>query len=110
MYFKRKIDQDFNEWIKNKSSSPALVIGIRQCGKTETIRNLKKSNNFNLLEINFWNNPAYIEDFSASLDVDTIINNLSLRFPNFSFDQENTLIFFDKMAVPSKYKYLLITL
>ncbi len=97
MYFKRKIDQDLNSWIRNESSSPALVIGIRQCGKTETIRNLAKSNNFNLLEINFWNNPAYIEDFSTSLDVDTIINNLSLRFPTFSLDQENTLIFFDEI-------------
>ena len=42
MYYKRKIDKYFNEWLYKKDKSPALVVGIRQCGKTESIRELDK--------------------------------------------------------------------
>ena len=81
---------------KNKNY-PALVVGIRQCGKTETIRQFAKNNNLQLIEINFWTNPNYCGDFEGSLDVDDIISNLSLRFPHIKINPENTLIFFDEI-------------
>lgn len=81
MYFKRKIDSILDKWITKNNRMPLLLIGIRQCGKTESIRELAKRHNLNLIEINFWNNSDYINDFNGNLDVDTIISNLSLRFP-----------------------------
>lgn len=81
MYFKRKIDSILDKWITKDNRMPLLLIGIRQCGKTESIRELAKRHNLNLIEINFWNNSDYINDFNENLDVDTIISNLSLRFP-----------------------------
>lgn len=97
MYFKRKIDTILDNWLKKESKSPALIVGIRQCGKTETIKEFAKRNNLNLLELNFWTNPEYCSDFDNKLDVDTIISNISLRFPNFKIDPKKTLIFFDEI-------------
>ncbi len=53
MYFRRKIDNILNEWLKNKNSEPLLLVGIRQCGKTESVREFAKRNNLNIIEINF---------------------------------------------------------
>lgn len=49
MYYKRKIDTVLDGWLKKENKSPALVIGIRQCGKTETIREFAKRNNLKLI-------------------------------------------------------------
>lgn len=97
MYFKRKIDNALDSWLQNENKSPALVVGIRQCGKTETIQEFAKRNNLQLIEINFWTNPELCFDFEGKLDVDTIITNISLRFPNLSIKPKKTLIFFDEI-------------
>ena len=95
MYFKRKIDSSLDRWLSNYKY-PALIVGIRQCGKTESIIEFAKRNKLNMLYINFWTNPEISEDFDSKLDVDTIISNLSLRFPNNKIT-EDTLIFFDEI-------------
>jgi len=97
VYYKRKIDAILDGWLKKENKSPALVIGIRQCGKTETIREFAKRNNLRLIELNFWTNPKLCSDFEGSLDVDTIISNISLRFPGLKINPSNALIFFDEI-------------
>lgn len=96
MYFKRKIDSQLDKWLKSENESPALIVGIRQCGKTETIKEFAKRNKLNLIEINFWTNPEFGSDFEGSLDVDNIISNISLRFPKHKINS-NSLIFFDEI-------------
>ena len=49
MYFNRKIDNYLDDWFKNNSSTPALVVGIRQCGKTESIKEFAKRNHLQLI-------------------------------------------------------------
>lgn len=97
MYFKRKIDGNLDNWIKKKNKSPKLVVGIRQCGKTESIKEIAKRNHLELIEMNFWTNPEYILDFNNDLNVDTLITNISLRFPNKKIIPNKTLIFFDEI-------------
>ncbi len=97
MYFKRKIDEQLDTWLKKENKTPALVVGIRQCGKTEAIREFAKRNKLQLLEMNFWTNPNYCSDFDNELDVDTIISNISLRFPQVNFSSKNLLLFFDEI-------------
>lgn len=96
MYFKRKVDAVLDEWLKKDGKSPLLMVGIRQCGKTETIREFARRNDLELVELNFWTNPEFCSDFDGSLDVDTIVSNISLRFPKIRISQ-NTLIFFDEI-------------
>lgn len=97
MYFRRKIDIFLDSWLKRTQKSPALIVGIRQCGKTESIREFAKRNSLNLIEINFWNNPEYASDFEGKLDVDTLVSNISLRFPNLEIEPNSTLLFFDEI-------------
>ena len=97
MYFRRKIDSKLYTWLNNEDRSPALVVGIRQCGKTETIRQFVTQNGYQIVEINFWTNPDFRLDFEGKLDVDTIISNLSLRFPNIDFNPKKTILFFDEI-------------
>lgn len=59
MYFKRKIDVRLDNWLKKENKSPALVVDIRQCGKTETIQEFAKRNSLQLIELNFWTNPEF---------------------------------------------------
>ena len=52
MYFKRKIDKWLIEWKNKSNKSPALIVGIRQCGKTESILEFSK-NYKKVIKINF---------------------------------------------------------
>ena len=97
MYLKRKIDSSLDEWFGKKTKIPALVIGIRQCGKTESIQEFAKRHNLQLIELNFWTHPEYCYDFEGELEVDTLISNISLRFPTKTIEPLNTLIFFDEI-------------
>lgn len=97
IYYERKIDKWLNEWKNKPDHAPALIIGIRQCGKTDSIKNFAYKNYKNLIYINFWTNPDYINQFKDSLDVDHIISNLSLYFPNEEILPKETLIFLDEI-------------
>lgn len=97
MYFKRKVDCDLDEWLQKEKKSPLLVVGIRQCGKTATIKEFAKRNNLELVELNFWTNPEFCSDFDGSLDVETLISNISLRFPHLKIIPNKSLIFFDEI-------------
>lgn len=97
MYFKRKIDKYLDEWLHKKDKNPILLVGIRQCGKTESVLEFAKRNNLQLIEMNFWTNPEYRLDFAGELDVDTIITNISLRFPEKIITPDKTLLFFDEI-------------
>ncbi len=97
MYFKRKLDSYLDSWLNENSGTPALIVGIRQCGKTETIKEFASRNKLQLIELNFWTNKEYNQDFEGSLDTNTIISNISLRFPNININPKNALIFFDEI-------------
>lgn len=96
MYLKRKIDKTLDKWLFKNDKFPLLLVGIRQCGKTESVREFAKRNKLELVEINFWTNPEYIKDFDGKLDVETIINNISLRKTR-NITSDNTLLFFDEI-------------
>jgi len=96
MYLKRKIDQWLIDWKNRNDKYPALITGIRQCGKTKSIENFAKTYKY-FIEMNFWTNPEYIKIFDDKLDVDALISNIALRFPNEKIEPKNTLIFFDEI-------------
>ena len=97
MYLRRKVDEWLIDWKKRKDKFPALIVGIRQCGKTKSIENFAINNYKNMVKLNFWDNPEYCLDFDGSLDVDTIISHISLRFPDKKIYPHDTLIFFDEI-------------
>lgn len=107
MYLERKIDSFLLEWKNKERKNPALIIGIRQCGKTKSILEFGKKNYPNVLFINFWDQEELKSDFDGSLDIDTIISNLSLRFRNIKIVPKETLIIFDEIQECPRARYAL---
>lgn len=97
VYFKRKIDEQLEIWFKSKGHSPALVYGIRQCGKSESIKQFAK-NNFKYVNlIDFWKTPNAVSAFDDSLEVDEILKSLSALFPSFKFVPNETVLILDEI-------------
>lgn len=70
MYLRRKIDSWLTEWKNSIDKSPALVVGIRQCGKTKSIESFAENNYKKVIKLNFWDSPEYQDVFEVNLDVD----------------------------------------
>jgi len=94
---RRKITDQLIEW-KNKPKRKALLVrGARQVGKTHSITDFGKKNYSSYVYINFEENPSYTEIFAGDRDVDTIMRNMSARFPHIKFIPGDTLIFLDEI-------------
>ena len=96
-YLKRKIDKTLDEWLQNRHHSPALVYGIRQCGKSRSILEFAKSHFQNVNLINFWKTPDIKHVFDDSLEVDDIIRKLSFRNTDFKFTPGKSILILDEI-------------
>ena len=94
---KRKIESVLTEWKKSKNKKPLVIKGIRQCGKTYIVQKFAKENYENVIYVNFILEPDKKSAFSGSIDVDTIILNLSALIPNSRFIKEKTCIILDEI-------------
>ena len=94
---KRKIDNFLIEWKNRPDHLPLIIKGARQVGKTESVRAFGRSHYENVVEINFALQKQYAGIFNESLDTDTIIKNISLINPAFTFKPGQTLLFFDEI-------------
>lgn len=97
MYLKRKIDKILLDWWNKPHHSPALVSGVRQCGKTMSILQFASKHFAHVIYINFWKTPKIKECFEASLEVDNIIKLLSFFDASFSFVPFKTIIILDEI-------------
>lgn len=94
---KRKIESVLTEWKKSKNKKPLVIKGIRQCGKTYIVQKFAKENYENVVYVNFILEPDKKSAFSGSIDVDTIILNLSALIPNSRFIKEKTCLILDEI-------------
>jgi len=94
---RRKILNDFMEWMGRPYEAVLQVNGARQVGKTYLINHFIRENYENHLELNFVEEPDLKELFEGSLDVDTVMSRISLRFPEFHPELGNTIIFLDEI-------------
>ncbi len=98
MYLKRKVDQFLYEWKQGDERKPLIIRGCRQIGKTESILHFAHENYKNIVEINFVRDEKYKMITSDGYSVDDIIKNISRINPEFVFEPDNTLIFFDEIT------------
>ena len=73
-----------------------IIKGARQIGKTNAIRNFGENNYKSYIEINFIEQPEFLDIFEKGFTVDNIIKNISLKHPSLEFIPNETLIFFDE--------------
>ena len=96
-YLRRKIDVELLNWLKTKNHAPALITGIRQCGKSRSIEEFAKRNFKYINKINFWETPDAKNAFEGSLIVNDIIKKLSLQFASFVFAPGETILILDEI-------------
>ncbi len=94
---RRKISDDLLAWKNTPKKKCLLVTGARQIGKTFIIEDFARKNYTNYIYINFELMPAMKSVFDGDLDVDSIVRNLSIRFPKVNFVPGNLLIFLDEI-------------
>lgn len=85
------------EWKANDNKKSLIVKGARQVGKTFIIDKFCRDNYKNYVYINFFENNDYLSIFESSLDVDTIVKQLTIRIPNVSLVPNETVIFLDEI-------------
>ena len=94
---RRKIETILTEWKNSKAKKPLVVKGIRQCGKTYIVQKFAKENFESVVYINFILDPDKKSAFTGSIDVDTIILNLSALLPGSRFIKGKTCIILDEI-------------
>ena len=92
----RKMSEKLLDWKNNKEKTPLILYGARQVGKTYTILSFGKENYKNVAYINFEDNAEISKIFEQNLEVERIIQELSVKL-GITILEEDTLIFFDEI-------------
>ena len=95
MYIIREIDKDLLEWKKSSEIKPLLIRGVRQCGKTSSIRNLGSTFR-TFIEINFEKEPSFSTIFNPDYDVARICSEIELKTGK-PISDGSTLLFLDEI-------------
>lgn len=95
--FSRKIELILEDWLKSKNHNPIVIKGVRQCGKTYSVRHFAENHFDNVVYMDFHMNPNLKRCFNDRLDVETILMNISLSLPNVDFIPKKTCIIFDEI-------------
>ena len=93
---KRLIENKLLIWKKQNSRKPLLLNGIRQVGKTWSIKNFGEKYFDNFVYVNFDTEPDFRDIHIKSKDPQKILFELSILFEK-KIDPSNTLIFFDEI-------------
>ncbi len=95
MYYKRLVDRYLSEWKDAPDRKPLILRGARQVGKSSAVRQLG-SHFDHFVEVNFEENTALRSLFSADLNPQHIVENLSI-FMGTPIIPGQTLLFFDEI-------------
>lgn len=94
---RRHIDQWLREWKNRPDHKPALIKGIRQSGKTHSIKSFAKRNYDVVVYLNFWDTPSLIDAFDGDLGIDNIVKELSVKIPMPDLISGKTIFIFDEV-------------
>jgi uncharacterized protein len=93
---KRFIEEKLLDWKNRKNRKPLLINGIRQVGKTWSVKDFGENYFDDFLYVNFDIEPGYSDIFKRSKDPKKILFELSILFER-KIDPGTTLIFFDEI-------------
>lgn len=93
---KRVIYQDLLKWKNSEDRKPLILKGVRQCGKTWLLKEFGKNNYEDVAYFNFEGNEALKARFEQDLEIDRILEELSI-LNHKSIKPEKTLVIFDEI-------------
>ena len=98
---KRKFYQKLVAWKENNLSTPLMVVGSRQIGKTYLIDEFCKNNFEDYIYINLDKSENIQKIFDNTINPEEILSQLELVL-NKAIDIEKTIIFFDEIQVSER--------
>ena len=93
----RKITKTLIEWKKETKKPCLLIRGARQVGKTFIINQFAIDNYESYIYINFEISPEYKSIFDGNLDMETLIMQLEVTFPEKKIIPNKTILFLDEI-------------
>ena len=98
MPVRRKITEAIREWDKSGRKTAFLLMGSRQVGKTYSVMEYgKNAYGDGFLHIDFSIDHESRKAFEGNLDVDSVIERLSVIHRGFRFVPGHTMLFFDEI-------------
>ncbi len=95
---RRKIEEAIREWDLSGRKTAFLLMGSRQVGKTYSVREYgERAYGSGFLHIDFSIDCESRKAFEGSLDVDSVIERLSVIHRGFRFEPGRTMLFFDEI-------------
>lgn len=95
--YKRKIESKLQEWLVSPKHKPLVVKGVRQCGKTSSVKDFAEKSFKNVVYLDFREHPDYKKFFTPNLEVDSIIMRITAAMPSAEIEPGNTCFVFDEI-------------
>ncbi len=95
MYYRRTIDTYLNEWKSGTRRKPLLLRGVRQVGKSRSIKHLGEQF-ATYAEVNFEKRPEFKNIFEETSDVHEIVSRIGALL-NVDITPGKTLLFLDEI-------------
>ena len=94
---KRKIESVLRDWKAKPSRKPLVIKGVRQCGKTFSVRQFAGENYIHVVYIDFFEQPEAKVAFQSSKKVDDIVMNITAIVPGATFIPGQTCLILDEL-------------
>lgn len=95
--YKRKIEDYLLQWKISPNHKPIVIKGVRQCGKTSSVRAFAETHYAHVVYLDFRAHPDYKQFFHPNLDVSEIILRISASFPSLVIEPYTTCFIFDEI-------------
>lgn len=96
----RIVENELNKWFKDGKNA-LLAYGVRQIGKTYSIREAAKNNNIDLFEINFYDEELALNTVKSCHDASSLLTTLKLISAR-PLKSKETVIFLDEIQLFQK--------
>ena len=95
--FRRKIDNILEDWIQDAHHMPIVVKGVRQCGKTSSVKAFAERHFKHIVYLDFRENPDYKKFFEPNISVASVIMRISAALPAAEIVPHETCFIFDEI-------------
>jgi len=95
--YRRKVEEKLLAWKSILGHKPLVVKGVRQCGKSTSVRLFADAHYDHVIYMDFHEQSDLIPIFSGSLKVDYLLAQLSSTIPDAQFVPYETCIIFDEI-------------
>ena len=95
--YKRKIEDYLLRWKEDPTHKPIVIKGVRQCGKTSSVKAFAKAHYKHVVYLDFREHKEYKYFFYPSLNVNDIIMRITATLPSLVIEPHKTCFIFDEI-------------